>query len=127
MKKITELMLLSGIGLMNQNPGVVYSDIDEMRKLHKLQRDIENFKKKSIKPWDYFEQKYKQNITLRENKITKEFEFLVNNVIIFVSNRKTFKNAWSDFIKNYWYTIAPREIKLYIINKDKIDDLCNVE
>ena len=58
MKKITELMLLSGIGLMNQNPGVVYSDVDEMRKLYKLQKDIEKLRKSSVKPWDYFEQKY---------------------------------------------------------------------
>lgn len=127
MKKITELMLLSGIGLMNQNPGIVYSDVDEMRKLHKLQRDIEKFRKNSVKPWDYFEQKYKQNIGLRENKITKEFEFSINDKIIFKSKRKTIQNAWSDFIKNYWYGIAPREIKIYIINKEKIDGLHNVK
>ncbi len=124
MKKITELMLLSGIGLMNQNPGVVYSDVDEMRKLHKLQ---EKLRKSSVKPWDHFEQKYKQNVGLRENKITKEFEFSINDKIIFKSKRKTIQNAWSDFIKNYWYSIAPREIKIYIINKEKIDDLHNVK
>ena len=29
------------------------------------------------------------------------------------------QNAWSDFIKNYWYSIAPREIKIYIINNNQ--------
>ena len=119
--------LLNVIGLMNQNPGIVYSDVDEMRKLHKLQRDIEKFRKNSVKHLDYFEQKYKQNIGLRENKITKEFEFSINDKIIFKSKRKTIQNAWSDFIKNYWYGIAPSEIKNYIINKEKIDDLHNVK
>lgn len=29
------------------------------------------------------------------------------------------QNAWSDFIKNYWYSIAPSEIKNYIINNNQ--------
>ena len=29
------------------------------------------------------------------------------------------QNPVSDFIKNYWYNIAPREIKNYIINNNQ--------
>lgn len=118
MKKLTELMLLSGIGLMNQNPGVVYSDVDEMRKLYKLQRDIEKLRKNSVKSWDYFEPEFKNYIGLKENKTTKQFEFVINNEIVFKSNRKTIQNAWSDFIKNYWYSIAPYKVRAYIVYKE---------
>ncbi len=111
--------LLNGIGLMNQNPGVVYSDIDEMKRMEKIRKDMEKLSKANVKPWDYFEPEFKNYIGLKENKITKQFEFMINNEIVFKSNRKTIQNAWSDFIKNYWYSIAPREIKNYIINNNQ--------